>query len=115
MSDNGLNKKVLAVGAVVGVLLVVTRLLGGDGEEEAEGIDRIDTGNERNEEPVDTGLDRVNTSDDEGNEDDESEDDATVPVAAEGRFDHLDLFDYVAILAAAVKAAKSEYESRTRS
>jgi len=114
MSDNGLAKKLLAVGAVVGVLLVVTRLLGGD-EEEADGIDRIDTGNERNEEPVDTGLDRVDTSDDEDDEseDDESEDDATVPVAAEGRFDHLDLFDYVAILAAAVRAAKSEYESRS--
>jgi hypothetical protein len=112
MSDNGLAKKLLAVGAVVGVLFVVTRLLGGD-EEEADGIDRIDTGNERNEEPVDTGLDRVNTSDEEDDEDEELAEDATVPVAAEGRFDHLDLFDYVAILAAAVRAAKSEYESRS--
>jgi hypothetical protein len=107
MSDNGLGKKLLVVGAVVGILVVVTRLLGGgEAEEEEDGIDRIDTGNERNEEPVDTGLDRVDTAGDD-------EDAATVPVAAEGRFDHLDLFDYVAILAAAVKAAKSEYESRS--
>jgi hypothetical protein len=114
MSDNGLGKKLLVVGAVVGILVVVTRLLGGgEAEEEEDGIDRIDTGNERNEEPVDTGLDRVNTSDEEDDEDEELAEDATVPVAAEGRFDHLDLFDYVAILAAAVRAAKSEYESRS--
>ena len=106
MSDNGLAKKLLAVGAVVGILVVLTRLLGG-GDEEEDGIDRIDTGNERNEEHVETGLDRVDT--DEGDD----EEDATVPVAAEGRFDHLDLFDYVAILAAALKAAKAEYETRS--
>ena len=108
MSDNGLAKKLVVVGAVIGILAVLTRLVGGS-EEEEDGIDRIDTGNERNEEPVDTGLDRVDTADD----DEADEDDATVPVAAEGRFDHLDLFDYVAILAAALKAAKSEYETRS--
>jgi hypothetical protein len=107
MSDNGVGKKLLVVGAVVGVLFVVLRLVGG-GEEE-DGIDRIDTGNERNEDPVETGLDRVDTADEE----DEDEEDTTVPVETEGRFDHLDLFDYVAILAAAVKAAKGEYESRS--
>ncbi|MFC7227227.1 hypothetical protein N0B31_07415 [Salinirubellus salinus] len=108
MSDNGLGKKVLVVGVVIGVLAIVVRRLrsGAAEDEEEDGIDRIDTGNERNEEPVDTGLDRVDTAGDD-------EDDATVPVAAEGRFAHLDLFDYVAILAAAVKAAKSEYESRS--
>lgn len=110
MSDNGLGKKLLVVGAVIGILAVLTRLVGGSEEEEEEdGIDRIDTGNERNEEPVETGLDRVDTAGDE----EADEDDATVPVAAEGRFDHLDLFDYVAILAAALKAAKSEYETRS--
>lgn len=109
MSDNGLGKKLVVVGAVIGILAVLTRLVGGSEEEEEDGIDRIDTGNERNEEPVDTGLDRVDTADD----DEADEDDATVPVAAEGRFDHLDLFDYVAILAAALKAAKSEYETRS--
>ena len=108
MSDNGLGKKLVVVGAVIGILAVLTRLVGGS-EEEEDGIDRIDTGNERHEEPVDTGLDRVDTADD----DEADEDDATVPVAAEGRFDHLDLFDYVAILAAALKAAKSEYETRS--
>jgi hypothetical protein len=108
MSDNGLGKKVLVVGVVIGVLAIVVRRLrsGAAEDEEEDGIDRIDTGNERNEEPVDTGLDRVDTAGDD-------EDDATVPVAAEDRFAHLDLFDYVAILAAAVKAAKSEYESRS--
>ena len=112
MSDNGLGKKLVVVGAVIGILAVLTRLVGGSEEEEAEdGIDRIDTGNERNEEPVDTGLDRVDTAGDD--EADEDEDDDTVPVAAEGRFAHLDLFDYVAILAAALKAAKSEYETRS--
>lgn len=110
MSDNGLGKKLLVVGAVIGILAVLTRLVGRSEEEAEDGIDRIDTGNERNEEPVDTGLDRVDTADDEEEAD---EDDATVPVAAEGRFDHLDLFDYVAILAAALKAAKSEYETRS--
>ena len=111
MSDNGLGKKLVVVGAVIGILAVLTRLVGGS-EEEEDGIDRIDTGNERNEEPVETGLDRVDTADDDEDEETEA-DDATVPVAAEGRFDHLDLFDYVAILAAALKAAKSEYETRS--
>lgn len=107
MSDNGLGKKLVVVGAVVGILVVLSRLLGGGSEEAEDSIDRIDTGNERNEDHVDTGLDRVDTAgEDEG-------DDASVPVAAEGRFDHLDLFDYVAILAAALKAAKSEYETRS--
>jgi hypothetical protein len=99
MNDNGVGKKLL----VIGVLFAVLRLVGGGDEE--DGIDRIDTGNERNEDPVETGLDRVDT--------DDEDDDTSVPVETEGRFDHLDLFDYVAILAVAVKAAKGEYESRS--
>jgi hypothetical protein len=108
MSENGLGKKLLVVGAVVSVLFVVLRLLGG-GEAEADDIDRINTGNERNEEPVDTGLGRVDTAD----EDEDEDDDSSLPVEAGGRFDDLDLFDYVAILVTAAKAAKSEYESRS--
>lgn len=118
MSQNGSAKKFLIAGVLVGVLFVVVRKLRGGGDEDE--IDRIDTGNERNEDHVETGLDRVATDD----EDDESADgdeagsddgDGAISVEATsgGRFDKLDLFDYAAILGAAFRAAKSEYDART--
>jgi hypothetical protein len=126
MSSADSVKKLAIVGLVVGLLVLVLRVVrGGD---DGEGIiDRIDTGNERNDQPVATGLDRVDTADDEedGVEDDPTEpashtddendavdeDDGTVALP-EGRFDDLDLLDYVAILGAAYRAAREEYDQR---
>jgi hypothetical protein len=106
MSNYEVGKKLAIIGVIIGVGALLLRLVGGGDDDDS--IDRIETGAERNEEPVDTGLDRVETAD----TDEDSEDTSMLPVEAEGRFDNLDLFDYISILTAALKAAKSEYESR---
>ena len=108
MSDYQVGKKLAMIGVVIGVGFILLRLVGGGDDEDS--IDRIETGTERNEEPIDTELDRVETADTDDEREDE--DNSSLPVEAEGRFDNLDLFDYVSILTAALKAAKSEYESR---
>lgn len=140
MSQNGSAKKLLLVGALVGVLFLAVRAVkGGDEpeEEEEESIDRVDTGGDRNEDPVETGLDRVDTADEESDEtdeadgsaesddleaaDDEADDDETevgtsmdagVLKTSGGRLESLELLDYLAILGAAFDAAKREYDNR---
>jgi hypothetical protein len=142
MSGQGNTKKLLLAGVLFGALFVVLRAVRGGETVEEDEIDRIDTGNERNEEPVETGLDRVESepswteeedvdadtgdvgaddadADSESDVDVDSEDrtdglDSGEPgvLVAERRLDDLDLFDYVAILTAAFEAAKEEYEAR---
>ena len=147
MGTDGLGKKLVFAAAAVGAILLVLRIIGGrrKGIDE-DAIDRVDTGRSDDEptgEPVETGLERVSTSDsdddtdgdtgtddvagddagvddgdgDDGDEDEETVEDAAdgeVPVRATGgRFDDLDLFDYVAIAGAAFEAAREEYRTRT--
>jgi hypothetical protein len=129
MGKNGLGKKLVFAAAAVGAILLVLRLVGGRGETGVgeDAIDRVDTG--RSEESgggsVETGLERVSTSDDEDEDDgdttaddetDEDADEESDEIAVEatgGRFDDLDLFDYVAILGAAAEAAREEYRNRS--
>lgn len=106
-----MSKRKLLLGALLFgvVVLVVTVLRRGDGG----GVDEIDTGTDDTDtdEGDGGGIDRVTTRDE-----DESGDAGAASVAdidrGGGRFDDLDLFDYVAILGAAFKAAREEYESR---
>lgn len=126
MGTDGFGKKLVFATAAVGVILLVLRVVGGrDGQAGEDDIDRVDTGRsgEGNDGPVETGLDRVGTddekaeadendaeADDEVDEDDEDEE--VVVEATRGRFQSLDLFDYVAIAGAAFKAAREEYRDR---
>ena len=136
MGKNGLGKKLVFAAAAVGAILLALRLVGGRGETGVgeDAIDRVDTG--RSEESgggsVETGLERVSTSDEDEETTDEDDGDATADdedeggdsedadeegdeIAVEatgGRFDDLDLFDYVAILGAAAEAAREEYRNR---
>jgi len=161
MGKDGLGRKLAIVAAATGAVLLVLRVVGGrDGgslDEETndnDEIDRVDTGRsdeDRGGSPVDTGLERVSTDEDDedGTSDeavesseaeaeseeepetdgtnaadetdetdaagasDEDDGDDEVPVRATGgRFDDLDLFDYVAIAGAAFEAAREEYRSR---
>jgi hypothetical protein len=141
MNENGSAKKLLAVGLVVGILFVAIRAVRGGDEaatdtEETDSIDRVDTGGNRNEDPVDTGLDRVDTADsetddaetaeesDNGTEDETNETSETADTTPTGatsmdagflesrRLETLDVFDYLAILGAAFEAAKREYDAR---
>ena len=127
MDTDGLGRKALIVAAAVAGILLVLRILGGRGSEEigGDGIDRVDTGRsaeDREGGPVETGLERVSTDDEteavpaeggEGGTDEEETGGEEVPVEATGgRFDDLDLFDFVAIAGAAVEAAREEYRNR---
>ena len=129
MGSDGLGKKLVFAAAAVGAILLVLRIVGGrDGREAGEEIDRVDTGRSDEESsggPVETGLDRVGTDDedaeaeagaDEVDADEESEADAggdeVAVEATRGRFEGLDLFDYVAIAGAAFEAAREEYRNR---
>ena len=138
MGKDGLGQKLAFAAVAMGAILLVLRIVGGrsgnDVDEDA--IDRIDTGRsdeDRSGEAVETGIERVSTSDsdDDTDTDDSASDDAgadeddddeaemtdsvseEVPVEATGgRFDNLDLFDYVAIAGAAFEAAREEYRNR---
>lgn len=70
MADNGRRKRLVVVAAALGAILLVLRVVGGrsgdDVDEDA--IDRVDTGRSDDEggiegEPVETGLERVSTTD----------------------------------------------------
>jgi len=142
MGTDGLRKKLVFAAAAAGAVLLVLRIVGGrsgeETEEDGDAIDRVGTG--RSEEAsgggsVETGLERVSTADDNGDtgtdgvatdetddEDDEdtadgkgadgSDGDEVAVEATGGRFDGLDLFDYVAIAGAAFEAAREEYRNR---
>jgi hypothetical protein len=141
MGTDGLGKKLALAAVAVGGILLVLRIVGGRGSDglDEDAIDRVDTGRsdeERGGGPVETGLERVSTADEEdgdtsadadedGSEDDEASvgesDDAEERSGSEelsveatgGRFDDLDLFDFVAIAGAAFEAAREEYRDRT--
>lgn len=147
MGKNGLGRKLVVAAAAVGTILLVLRIVGGRGsedvDEDGEGaIDRVDTGHSDDDGdgdgdggPLETGLERVSTDDEEAaetetaetktetadsdagtdEEDAESDqEDDEVPVeATRGRFDDLDLFDVVAIVGAAFEAGREEYRNRT--
>jgi hypothetical protein len=95
----GIGGKKLAIGAVlvVGVVLLVRALRGGDGDED------------------DTTVDTASTE--TGSVTGESGGDATdalpVDTDVEGRFDEIDIVDAVYILVAGLKAARDEYQQRT--
>lgn len=141
MGKNGLGRKLVVAAAAVGAILLVLRIVGGRdtedvGEDGEDAIDRVDTGRSDGDGddgdgdggPIETGLERVSTDDEEAAETETTDTDAgtdeedagsdpeddEVPVeATRGRFDHLDLFDYVAIVGAAFEAGREEYRNRT--
>lgn len=128
MGTDGLGKKLVFAAAAVGAILLVLRIVGGRGGQEVreDDIDRVDTGRSDDEGdggPVETGLERVRTDDaddeaeaeakgDGDEEDDETGSDEVAVEATRGRFDDLDLFDYVAIAGVAFEAAREEYRDR---
>lgn len=122
MGTDGLGKKLAFAAAAMAAILLVLRVVGGgDGQgADEDDIDRVDTGRSSEEDggPVETGLDRVGTDDDAetgaGSDEDETGDgESEVAVeATRGRFESLDLFDYVAIAGAAFEAAREEYRNR---
>jgi hypothetical protein len=98
----GIGGKKLAVGAVllVGVVLLVRALRGGDSEEGASTSDADTTG-----EP---------SADDAGGElADGASEALPVDTDVQGRFDEIDVVDAVYILVAGLKAAREEYQQRT--
>jgi hypothetical protein len=140
MGTDGLGKKLALAAVAVGAILLVLRIVGGRGSDglDEDAIDRVDTGRSEGARggPVETGLERVSTADEEdgdtsadadedGSKDDEASagesDDAEERSGSEelsveatgGRFDDLDLFDFVAIAGAAFEAAREEYRDRT--
>jgi hypothetical protein len=98
----GIGGKKLAVGAVllVGVVLLVRALRGGDGDEEESANDAGTAGG---------------SSDDEtgGELADGASEALPVDTDVEGRFDEIDIVDSVYILVAGLKAAREEYQQRT--
>lgn len=143
MGKNGLGRKLVVAAGAIGAILLVLRIVGGRGSEDVgedgEGaIDRVDTGHSDDDGdgdggPIETGLERVSTDDEEaaetetvetetvdsdaGTDEEDAESDQgddEVPVeATRGRFDDLDLFDVVAIVGAAFEAGREEYRNRT--
>lgn len=124
MGRDRLGKKLAFAVAAMAAILLVLRVVGGGDSQEAGGddIDRMDTGRSGGESgPVETSLDRVETDDEddaeaegeEATEADEEGDDVVVEATrGRGRFESLDLFDYVAIAGAAFEAAREEYRNR---
>lgn len=120
MGRDRLGKKLAFAVAAMAAILLVLRVVGGGDSQEAGGddIDRMDTGRSGGESgAVETGLDRVETdaeAEGEGaTEADEEGDDVVVEATrGRGRFESLDLFDYVAIAGAAFEAAREEYRNR---
>jgi len=94
----GIGGKKLAIGAVlvVGVVLLVRALRGGDGDED-------DT-------TADTSVPDAGSAADEGGD---AADALPVDTDVEGRFDEIDIVDAVYILVAGLKAAREEYQQRT--
>ncbi|WP_254821688.1 hypothetical protein [Haloglomus halophilum] len=95
----GIGGKKLAIGAVlvVGVVLLVRALRGGDGDED-------DTTGET----PSTDIDSV-----PGQSGGDATDALPVDTDVEGRFDEIDIVDAVYILVAGLKAAREEYQQRT--
>jgi hypothetical protein len=122
MSTDGIGKKLVLAAVVVGAVLFVLRIVGGRDAEgiDQSGIDRVDTGrsddDEGSGEPVETGLERVSTSDDKGSETaveaPGDENDEIAVEATGGRFDDLDLLDVIAIVESGFTAAREEYRNR---
>lgn len=95
----GIGGKKLAIGAVlvVGVVLLVRALRGGDGDEEADNDDGFET----------------DIAADAGDDAEDPADALPVDADVQGRFDEIDIVDAVYILVAGLKAAREEYQQRT--
>jgi hypothetical protein len=117
-SGGGTVKRAVAALGLLAVLLVVLKLVGGGSDESeadlddaTDAVERVDDGD--GDEPIDT----VSTADEEDESDESDDDTLEVKSSAEdiagGRFDDLDLVDYLAIFAAALQAARDEYRIRT--
>jgi hypothetical protein len=118
-TGGGKVKRVVAALGILAVLFVVLKLRGGssaeaeaDDEDASSGVEHVGD----DEDPIDT----VSTSDDDESEaEGEDDEDDTLEVKsssddiAGGRFDELDLVDYLAIFAAALQSARDEYRIRT--
>ncbi|MFC5972774.1 hypothetical protein ACFPYI_15665 [Halomarina salina] len=113
-AGGGKIKRVAAALGVLAVLFVVLKLRGRGGSSDGESsssVERVDEDDER-------GIDTVSTKDSD-DDDDESSSDKSLEVKTSsgsgvgGRFDDLDLVDYLAIFAAALQSARDEYRIRT--
>lgn len=98
----GIGGKRLAIGAVlvVGVVLLVRALRGGDGDDDGTAADTL---------PDDVGS----ASDDGSDLTEDATDALPVDTDVQGRFDEIDIVDAVYILVAGLKAAREEYQQRT--
>lgn len=96
----GIGGKKLAIGAVLvlGVVVLVRALRGGDGDDDTEHDDAF-------------GADAADES--EGDLADDPADALPVDTDVQGRFDDIDVVDAVYILVAGLKAAREEYQQRT--
>ena len=111
-TGGGKVKRAVAALGVLAVLFVVLKLRGRGGSSEEESVSSV----ERVDEDDDGGIDTVSTAD---SDDESSSDDSGLEVKTSsdgsvgGRFDELDLVDYLAIFAAALQSARDEYRIRT--
>jgi hypothetical protein len=100
----GIGGKKLAIGAVLvlGVVVLVRVLRGGDGDD--------DTGSDTEDDDA-FGADAAEESG--GDLADDPADALPVDTDVQGRFDDIDVVDAVYILVAGLKAAREEYQQRT--
>ena len=111
-TGGGKVKRAVAALGVLAVLFVVLKLRGRGGSSEEEtgsSVERVD------DEAESDRIDTVSTKDADEESDDSGLEVKTTSGSSGvgGRFDDLDLVDYLAIFAAALQSARDEYRIRT--